>query len=152
MAPSRIQIFDAEHIAGPNHLFFATINALNAFDQGRNISENLEMETLLYASGQRQIEKAINMIGFMPSSSQLAILILSSSQKEVKESEKKIVKLIPGIRDDSVVEIGTEKKIEDLQTIFNISTMELETMIENTSERKTMLTWLIIEHNSLFSH
>nr|ADQ54388.1 DUF509 domain protein [uncultured marine crenarchaeote E37-7F] len=149
MAPTFIQIFNADYIAGKKHLFFATINALKAFEQGRNISNNLEMETLLYASGQRQIEKAIKLIGFMPTSNQLAILMITSSQKEAEEAENKIDKFIPGIRDNSVLEILKESKADELKKIFTISKLELETMAENKSDRRTMLMWLIIEHNSL---
>jgi KEOPS complex subunit Cgi121 len=150
MAPTIIQIFNADHIAGKKHLFFATINALKAFEQGRNISNALEMETLLYASGQRQIDKAIEMIGYMPTSTQLAILMITSSQKEAEETEKKIDKFIPGIRDNSVLEILKENKVEELGKIFKISKLELETMAENNIDRGIILMWLIIEHNSFF--
>ena len=152
MTPSLIQIFDAEHIAGKKHLFFATLNAFKAFDQTQNISDNIEMETLLYASGQRQIDKAIEMIGYIPTSTQLAILMILSNQKEADIAKKKIGQFIPGIRDDSVLEILNEKKIEALCKIFNISQVELETMIETHSSREKMCMWLIIEHNSLFSN
>jgi KEOPS complex subunit Cgi121 len=149
MAPSLIQIFNADHIAGKKHLFFATINALKAFEQGRNISDDLEMETLLYASGHRQIDKAIELIGYMPASPQLAILMITSSQKEAEEAENKIDKFIPGIRDNSVLEIQKESKAAELHKIFKISKLELETMVENNSDRKKTLMWLIIEHNSI---
>ena len=147
MTPTLIQIFNADHIAGKKHLFFATINA---FEQGRNISNALEMETLLYASGQRQIDKAIDMIGFMPTSTKLAILMITSSQKEAEEIEKKIDKFIPGIRDNRVLEILKENKIEELGKIFKISKLELETMAESNIDRGIILMWLIIEHNSFF--
>jgi KEOPS complex subunit Cgi121 len=150
MAPSLIQIFNAEHIAGKKHLFFATINALKAFAQGRNISDDLEMETLLYASGYRQIDKAIELLGYKASSSKLAILIISSKQKDAEEAEKKIEKFIPGIRHDDVLEILKESKVEKLCTIFQISKLELDTMAETNINRKTTLLWLIIEHNALF--
>ncbi len=150
IAPTIIQIFNAEHIAGKKHLFFATINALNAFEQGRNISNALEMETLLYASGQRQIDKAIDMIGYNSTSTQLAILMITSNQKEAEEIEKIIDKFIPGIRDNSVLEILKEKKVEELSKIFKISKLELETMTDNNIDKAIILMWLIIEHNSFF--
>ena len=36
-----VQFFDAKHVAGPQHLYFAALNALNAFDKNTNISNNL---------------------------------------------------------------------------------------------------------------
>ena len=50
-----IQFFDAEYVAGRQHLFFAALNALQAFENKVNISNNLAVETILYASAQRQI-------------------------------------------------------------------------------------------------
>ena len=38
-----IQLFDARNIAGPQHMYFAAINALNAFTKKTNISNNLEV-------------------------------------------------------------------------------------------------------------
>ncbi len=152
MVPNLIQIFNAEHIAGKKHLFFATINALKAFAQGRNISDDLEMEILLYASGHRQIDKAIELLGYKPTSSHLAILIITSKQQDVEEAEEKIEKFIPGIRDDNVLEIMKESKVEKLCTIFQISKLEFEIMAESRINRKTTLQRLIIEHNALFYH
>ena len=36
-----IQFFDAKKIAGPQHLYFAALNTLNAFKKKINISNNL---------------------------------------------------------------------------------------------------------------
>ena len=36
-----IQFFDAKHVAGPQHLYFAALNALKAFERKINISNNL---------------------------------------------------------------------------------------------------------------
>jgi tRNA threonylcarbamoyladenosine modification (KEOPS) complex Cgi121 subunit len=49
-----VQFFDAKHVASPQHLYFAALNALNAFEKNTNISNNLAVEALLYASAQRQ--------------------------------------------------------------------------------------------------
>ena len=58
-----IQFFDGKLVATWEHLYFAVLNALMAFRTGRNISKNLAMEAMLYASAQRQIRKAIQLIG-----------------------------------------------------------------------------------------
>ena len=59
-----IQLFDAKkNVAGPQHLYFAAVNALNVFSKKTNISNNLEVEALLFASAQRQITKAVEMLG-----------------------------------------------------------------------------------------
>ena len=58
-----IQFFDAELIATQEHLYFAVLNALQAFKNKTNLSKSPSMETMLYASAQRQIQKAINRAG-----------------------------------------------------------------------------------------
>jgi len=54
-----IQFFDGGLIADKEHLEITAINALHAFKTGINISKSLAMETILYASAQRQIAAAI---------------------------------------------------------------------------------------------
>jgi KEOPS complex subunit Cgi121 len=74
LKPVAVQFFDAERIAGSVHLTFALLNALQAFDQQRNLSKSLEVEVLLYASGQRQIGKAIKMLGLRRDTTTIALL------------------------------------------------------------------------------
>jgi len=57
-----LQFFDADLIATQDHLYFAVINALQAFKNKTNISKSVAMETILYASGQRQIKKQFNSV------------------------------------------------------------------------------------------
>ena len=61
-----IQFFDADLIATNEHLYFATLNALQAFKNKTNISKSPAMEAMLYASAQRQIQKAIERSGIKP--------------------------------------------------------------------------------------
>jgi KEOPS complex subunit Cgi121 len=147
MSPTTVQLFDADHVAGKPHLFFAALNALKAFEKGRNISEKLEMETLLYASGQRQIDKAIEMLGVRPESSKIALLMIASNEEEAAEAEK----IVLGIRDDKVLEIEGEGKVRDLMEAFGVTRLELETMVESDEERERVLMWLIIERNALLA-
>jgi KEOPS complex subunit Cgi121 len=147
VAPATVQLFDADHVAGKPHLFFAALNALKAFENGRNISEKLEMEALLYASGQRQIDKAIEMLGVRPESSKIALLMIASKEREATEAEK----AVPGIHDDKVLDISGEGKIRDLMEVFGVTRLELETMVESDEDRERGLMWLIIERNALLA-
>lgn len=151
MSPTIVQFFDADYIAGKPHLYFAVLNALKAFEQGRNISEKLEVEILLYASGKRQIDRAIEMIGIKPKTSKIALLILASNVKAAREAEKKAEKNIPGIRDNSVLEIKGEEKVRDLMKTFGVTNLELETVIEHDEDRRIILMWLIMEQNALLT-
>ena len=58
-----VQFFDADLVATWQHLYFAVLNALLAFRSGRNVSKSVAMEAMLYASAQRQISKALRLMG-----------------------------------------------------------------------------------------
>ena len=51
---TRIICFNADMLAGRVHAVSALGRAVRAFEEGDNISNNLEMECLLYAAGSRQ--------------------------------------------------------------------------------------------------
>jgi KEOPS complex subunit Cgi121 len=55
-----IQAVDADKIASERHLTFAAEKALLAFSEERNIAKDLGVEILRYASGERQIERALS--------------------------------------------------------------------------------------------
>ena len=56
-----IQALDADKLAGGEHVRFAMQKAVNAFMGGTNIANDLAKEILLYASGTRQISKAMKL-------------------------------------------------------------------------------------------
>ena len=143
-----IQFFDAKKVAGPQHLYFAALNALNAFEKKTNISNNLAVESLLYVSAQRQIKKAVKMLGINQDTSELAALIIAGNKHEKNEGLSLVTKMIPGERNDSVLEL-TNKKIMTLKKLFGISDLEFETKLKNQELEKETLTDLIIERMAL---
>jgi KEOPS complex subunit Cgi121 len=56
---STIVLFDAEKVAGSDHIRSAVWHANRSFTCGKSISRTLAMEILLYASGQRQCSLAL---------------------------------------------------------------------------------------------
>lgn len=148
MGNAYVQFFNADLIAGKAHLRFAALNALTAFKNKVNISNSLAMETLLYASAQRQIKDALKIIGVSPNSKRVAILILAETQNQGATVLESISKLLQGKRDDSVVEFSKDK-IDGLMKLFGISTLELEAKTEKKGAEKEALQDLIIEHMAL---
>jgi KEOPS complex subunit Cgi121 len=69
-----IQALDADKVVSNEHLLFATEKALQAFAKGRNIAKDLGVEILRYASGERQIERALS-IGLSSSTSRVALVL-----------------------------------------------------------------------------
>jgi len=147
-ADADIQIFDAKLIASWEHLYFAALNALKAFKSKLSISNSLAMETLLYASAQRQISKAIDLLGIKPESPQIAVLVIAKTLKEADSALEIVSKLVSGERDDSILEL-TNEKIEGVKRLFDISDLELESKLKQKGFEKEALVGLVIEHVAL---
>jgi KEOPS complex subunit Cgi121 len=143
-----IQFFDAKHVAGPQHLYFAALNALNAFKKKTNISNSLEVEALLYASAQRQITKAVKMMGINQDTTEVAALIITENKHKKTDDLRLVTEIIPGERDDSVLEL-TNQKIEKIKKLFNISDKEFEAKLKKKGQEKEALTDLVIEYMAL---
>jgi KEOPS complex subunit Cgi121 len=147
-AVAAVQFFDAELIATWQHLYFAALNALTALANKANISNNLAMETLLYASAQRQIKKATEMLGVKPSTKNVAVLIIADSEKLADDAVKLVQKLISAEHDDSILEINQEK-FDKIERFFNISNQELAAKLEKKGLEREALVDLVIEHGAL---
>jgi KEOPS complex subunit Cgi121 len=145
-----VQFFDAKRVAGPQHLYFAALNAINAFKKRTKISNNLAVEALLYASAQRQIKKAVEMLGIKKGSSEVAVLIMAENRRENDAITSLVSNMIPGERDDSVLEL-TDKKIKIIKKLFRISGLELGAKLEREGLEKEALTDLVIERSALLS-
>ena len=79
-----IQLFDAHMIFGKPHLISAFEHAKRSIQRGENVTHSLGMEILLYASGERQIKKAIKKMGIKKGGNLLVILFLHPSELNKK--------------------------------------------------------------------
>lgn len=142
-----IQFFDAQLVATWQHLYFAVLDALTAFANKDNIAKNLAVEIMLYASAQRQIRKATELVGISRASSRIAVVIIGTTARIVQSALAEILKHIDGQRDDTVLELSLEK-VPIIQKAFGISEIELETTMKTDSLNST-LTDLVIERMAL---
>ncbi len=142
-----LQILDATYIAGKSHVLFATVNALNAFQQRNNLSAHIEVEILLYLSAQRQISKAIELIGVNITTRDLAVIFLTSNQAEARLKEEILQRVISGQRDDSIINFNEDKRPYLMQA-FNISRLQLQASAKQGFEA---LEALIIEQSAMLA-
>ena len=143
-----VQFFDAEHVAGPQHMHFAALHALSAFNKNTNISNNLAVEALLYASAQRQIKKAVKMLGIKQNSSEVVALIITEKGHKKADCLNLIAETVQGERDDSVLEL-TDRKVGNIKKLFRISDLEFEAKLPKEGQEKEALTDLVIERMAL---
>jgi len=145
-----VQFFSANLIAGHEHLYFAVLNALKAFESNLNISNSLAVEALLYASAQRQIKKAVELLGIKAESSEIALLVIAETEDKVCETLEELSKFIPGVHDNNVIELSDEK-FGKIKEFFGISELELKAKLEKKGFEKEALINLVIEHMALLA-
>lgn len=142
-----IQLFDAEFVASWQHLYFAILNALTAFKNNENISKSLAMETMLYASAQRQIRKATEILGIKPATANMAVLIIGEKPETVKSALSKVSMFVSAQEDETVLQIST-KKVRIIQKTFGISDLELKTVMKKDGLEKALAD-LVVERMAL---
>lgn len=142
-----VQFFDGDVIATWQHLHFAVLNALMAFQTKENISRNLSMEIMLHASARRQILQATKLVGIKPKSLNIATLVIGGKSESVELALKKISKCIDRPSNDSVLEFSKEK-IRRIRKAFGISNVELETVMERDGLEEAIVD-LVIERIAL---
>lgn len=114
LTDERVLVLNADIVCGRDHLLSAVSHAARAFERGRNVSSTLAMETLLYASGERQIQRATKKTGISEGEARLVLVFF-------REGGADDVLLSAGLRrDDSVLSPSKEKLIR-----FGIGTEEI---------------------------
>jgi len=116
-----IQVFNAEMIYDKIHLISAVEHAIRAIDQKTNTTNSLEMEILLYASGERQLKLAIPKMGVKKGKGNIALVF--TGDKISKNNIKGVLKQLELEREDKVLEgdVNTLKK-------FGLKNKEIETV------------------------
>ena len=146
VAPALFQVFDADRIAGWEHLFFAAVNAVKAHEAGAAISRSLAIEVLLYASCQDQISRALDVVGVTPSTERVALVVLADGE-EVAEGALGRASVALGGGDDSVLGLDEEKFVR-IKEAFGVSDSELEAV---GGSELDALTRLLVERGALLA-
>ncbi|MEM3578731.1 MAG: KEOPS complex subunit Cgi121 [Candidatus Bathyarchaeia archaeon] len=145
----KVQFFDAGLVASWQHLYFAALNALKAFKNNENISKSLAVETLLYASAQRQIQKATEILGIKENTGEIAVLLIGENAKQVEKALDAVSKLVGGKRDDKVLEL-TQNKIANMRRVFEVSNAEIEAVADGKTIEESLIE-LVIERMALLA-
>lgn len=144
---STVQVVDARYIAGYRHLLFATLGAVHAFSVGSNISQTMAMEILLYISGQRQIQRAIELVGVRRASRDVGIVVVSQSRPKALRALRLAQKLIGGRPNPEVIEIRSAAKENLIRERFRVGEKEIRS--KRGLSPAQALTEIIIERGAL---
>jgi len=144
-----VQFFDAEHVAGWQHLYYAMFNALLSMKQKRAISKSLGMEILLYASAQHQIKRATEIMGVKMKSSEIGVVIVSDKASLARQALSAISEQVKARPDESVLELQPNK-IGIIRKTFGITDEEFNATETGRSPHQ-VITDLIIERMALLT-
>lgn len=144
-----IQFFNASFIASWQHIFFAVINAKLSFKNQKNISKSIDIETLLYASAQHQINKAIQKIGIKPDTRNIAIVIVVKEEEQIPNVLLNITKYIGNNQDEAIIGFSNEKQ-KKIVDIFEISENEIESVLKDDNIFEAIKN-IIIERMAILS-
>lgn len=131
-----IQLLDARGIAGKEHIYNAVLHAINSFKRKNNIANDLGMEICLRASAQRQISRAIEILGLKKGPMEICVILVGCElNKDDIEIENQLNDLFE--RDDTVLD--PDETI--LKEIYNLKNAEIHVSgsLTNTLIEKTAL-------------
>ena len=146
---AEVQLFDADLIASWQHLYFAVLNAMMAFRTKRNISKSVAVEVMLYASAQRQIKKAIELIGVKKNTANVAAVLVSEKAEPVRRALAAVVNCMDAEPDETVLELSV-RKVQRIRRAFAVSDLELETVATKGGAVQALVD-LIVERVALLS-
>ena len=144
-----VQFFNAELVATWQHLYFVVLNALTAFRNKTNVSKSVAVEVILYASAQRQIRKAIELLGVKRDSDTVAVVIIAMSSHAVKAALSKVSKRIGSEPDETVLALSNAK-IRSISRAFSISEREVETIVKAGNVEQALVD-LVVERVALLA-
>jgi tRNA threonylcarbamoyladenosine modification (KEOPS) complex Cgi121 subunit len=144
-----VQFFNSALIATHEHLYFAVLNALYAFKNNVNFSKNLAVETMLYASSQHQIQKAIQLIGLKADVSEIAVVIIGETVEQVKAVLNDLTVHLHAELCDDVLCL-TQKKSALIKQVFNITPLMLEVAAKGRGDDLALVD-LVIEKVALLA-
>lgn len=144
-----VQFFNAHLIATWEHLYFAVLDALMAFDTKRNISKNLAVEVMLYASAQRQIRRAIELLGVKPGGADVAVVVVAEAPRAVEAALQSVSKHFSREPDDELLDLSPEK-VRSVRAAFAITDAELAVVTKKSGVDRALVD-LVIERMALLS-
>lgn len=126
-----VQLLDSALIAGEEHLLSAAQNALNAWKGNYLIARSLDVEILLYASGQHQIGVALEKLGVTDESKSVAAVVLTKAESNLKSHVDQIVdRLGPSVQRPFA---PTEERLQYIMMHFGINEAEITAVASSDS-------------------
>lgn len=127
-----IQLLQARAIAGEKHILQATLQAIKSFEMNNNAAKDLGLEICLRASSQRQISRALKILGIGNGKMDICMVAVDCDE----DIQKKVGNAL-GKRNDEVL----QPDVSTLQDVYKISPQEVTSAgnIERVMVERTAL-------------
>jgi KEOPS complex subunit Cgi121 len=127
-----IQLINARGIAGEKHILQATLQAIKAFERNNNMAKDMGLEICVRASAQRQISRAIKILGIDKGKMDICMVAVDCDEYILRR-----VGEVLGNRDQEVLNAD----VTALQEMYEISPAEIKSTgnIERVLMERTAL-------------
>ncbi len=146
----QVQLMRADRIAGKEHLIFAAKNAVRAFTQHYHRTHSLAVEMLLYTSCQRQISRAIQILGVTPQTRE-AVMAAFCDKRVPSDLIEGVAEVVRGSLNDDVLEITSKDKARELAGVYSITRTQMEATRFPGENEDSVLKRLIVERSALLT-
>lgn len=116
-------VVDSRMVFGTDHIRSALYHAKKALQEGRNVSDSLSMETLLYLSGERQLNAAITKMSPRQGSTGLVIARLAGSDLKPPPEWAELPSVVDDLSPARLAEFGISES--ELRTCLPGRVVEL---------------------------
>lgn len=99
-------VVDARMVFGTDHIRSALYHAKKALEERRNVSDSLSMETLLYLSGERQLNAAIAKMSPRQDSTGLVLARLGGGDLKPRPEWAELPPVVDDVSPDRLAEFG----------------------------------------------
>ncbi len=118
------QFFNSMMIVDEMHLLSGAQNAVNALKGDYMISRTLDVELVVYVSAQRQIGRALDIMGVNDELSSVGVVCIDEDEKKVRDCLMGVVEKIG--EQISPMFSPTSEKIKSLMQNFGITELEMK--------------------------
>ncbi len=118
------QFFNSMMIVDEMHLLSGAQNAVNALKGDYMISRTLDVELVVYVSAQRQIGRALDIMGVNDELSSVGVVCIDEDEKKVRECLMRIEEKVG--EEISPMFSPTSEKINSLMKNFGITELEMK--------------------------
>ncbi len=135
------QLISLKPIASEEQITFALEQSMDSFAKKTNFSKSLELEFLTRLSGQRQINKAMDLFALEKGKNEVALILYSENKKNIQELIKFVEKEIDFKVKKDFIKQNAKKNGKFIAEIYGIGEEELKILPleESVLERIAMV-------------